>query len=172
MRDDFTFDRTAGNLVLDFANTVSERVTAPVERLTGYDRLLAFGRQTGLLPEADARRLAAEARREPAKAARALRDAVELREAAFHAFAAVSEGRPPDRRDLDVISDRHARLRLDPDLTWRAAAGPHSPDGFLAPVVRGAVDLLTSERRERVKRCANETCPYGRWCPGAGRGRS
>jgi len=170
----WVFDRTSGHLALDYANTVSGRATTPIERLDSYDALVAFAEQTGLLSAAAARRHESSARHHPQEAERALQEAVELREAIYHAFKAVSEGRAPERRDLGVLSDRHARLRLDPDLEWRAAAGPDALDAFLAPVVRAGIDLLVSAKRTNVKACDKDTCRFlfldtsknhsRRWC--------
>src|SRR5207302_22567 len=57
------FEFTGGNLCLDFTNTLSGRRAQPRERLTSYEDLVAWGRQAGVLTDADAlllERIAAE----------------------------------------------------------------------------------------------------------------
>jgi predicted RNA-binding Zn ribbon-like protein len=170
----WTFDRCAGHPALDFANTVSDRASAPVERLLDYFRLLDFARQAELIGPAAARRLEAEAKKHPGSAAKALGEAIELREALHAIFTAVASGRAPSQPDLDVLAERHGRFRLDPCLEWRWSAGPDALDSPVAPIVRSAVDLLLSDKCGVVKLCEKESCRWlffdssknhsRRWC--------
>jgi hypothetical protein len=60
------FDLSGGALCLDFANTWEDRERPETEKLRGYDALLAFARQTGLMSEGARERLAARAREDRA----------------------------------------------------------------------------------------------------------
>jgi len=171
----WTFDRTATHLALDFANTVSNRHTPPAtDHLESYEELVEFARQTGLVAKAEARRLALLGQQRPAAAAGVLAEAVALREALYRIFVAVAGGSTPRAGDIAVLNTHHARFRLDERFRWEWSARPDGLDAFLGPVVRSAIDLLTSDRRERVSLCAEETCLWlfldtsknrsRRWC--------
>jgi predicted RNA-binding Zn ribbon-like protein len=171
----WTFDRTAGHLALDFANTVSNRRTPPaIERLASYGDLAEFARQTGLVSAAEAKRLARVGEQRPEAAAGVLAEAVALREALYRIFESVATDATPRAGDVAVLNAHHARFRLDERFHWEWSARPDGLDAFLGPVVRAAIDLLTSERRDRVRRCADDTCLWiffdtsknrsRRWC--------
>ena len=171
----WTFDRTGGHLALDFANTVSNRHTPPAtDHLATYADLVEFARQTGLVPVAEAQRLARLGVQRSDAAAAILAEAVALREALYRIFAAVAGGTTPRASDIAVLNAHHARFRLDERFRWEWSARPDGLDAFLGPVVRAAIDLLTSERRDRVSTCADETCLWlfldtsknrsRRWC--------
>ena len=85
----------AGAVCLDFTNSLSGRMdTAPVDRIAGYDDLVAWAAQGGLLTDALAEGLRDEARRRPEEAAAVLARAVELRAAIHTAFVARAGGGP------------------------------------------------------------------------------
>lgn len=175
-----------GRLALDFANTVSgKRLTAPIERLNAYPDLVSWGRQVGVIDDAIARGLLAEAESDPRAAAQALRDAIAFREALFRAFRAVAEGAAPAPQDLDHLSRVLARARSREwmvcgeggacALVWPAEDA--SLDRVLWPVARSAADVLTSEEASRVRLCeatATDGCGWvfldetrnrsRRWC--------
>ncbi|HEU4384825.1 MAG TPA: ABATE domain-containing protein [Anaeromyxobacteraceae bacterium] len=174
-----------GRLSLDFTNTVSgKRILAPLERLNGYPDLVSWGRQVGALDAAQARRLLAEAERDPAAAARAFGEAIAFREALFRLFRAVAEGGAAAPEDLDHLSRVLARARTRERLVRRdgrfALEWPEddaSLDRVLWPVARSAAEVLTSRDVSRVRLCeatATEGCGWlfldetrnrsRRWC--------
>ena len=75
------FDLSGGHPVLDLINTLDHRFgdEGRVESLAGYDALLGFARQTGLLDPGQVRLLTKSVK--PQAGARALRSVRELREA-------------------------------------------------------------------------------------------
>jgi predicted RNA-binding Zn ribbon-like protein len=169
------FDRTAGHLALDFANTVSNRHAPPaIERLGSYGELVEFARQTGLVLEAEARRLAQLGEQRPDVADGVLAEAVALRDALFRIFEAVATEATPRASDIAVLNAHHARFRLDERFRWEWSARPDGLDAFVGPVVRAAIDLLTSDQRQRIRRCADDSCLWifldtsknrsRRWC--------
>jgi len=171
----WTVDQCAGHLALDFSNTVSDRDTpAAVEHLESYGALVEFARQTELVPAREARRLAELAAQRPEAAAGVLAEAVALREALYRIFAAVSAAATPRATDIAVLNAHQARFRLGEHFGWEWSARPDGLDAFLGPIVRAAVALLTSERRDRIRMCAADTCVWvfldtsknrsRRWC--------
>jgi len=169
------YDLSASHLALDFANTVKARHTStPIERLTAYEALVAFAEQAGLVDAQDGDRLRGWAAAHPDEAEALRREAVDLREALYDTFAAVAEERSPREEDLQILNTWVHRLVLGPDLRWAWSGGPDDPGAFLAPVVREAVDLLTSDWRNRVRICDADDCVWvfldrsknrsRRWC--------
>lgn len=171
-----------GALCLDFANTVSWRGSSePADRLPTYGELVRFFVQTGLLSDAEARRLQREAARRPDRAARTLRRAVELREALYRTFSGLSAGRPPQPSDLATLNallpEALARLRVSRDgsrFGWQWSGDAESLDRVLWPVARDAAVFLTSTGFSRLRTCENPRCGWvfldttksgtRRWC--------
>ncbi|HEY6106007.1 MAG TPA: ABATE domain-containing protein [Anaeromyxobacteraceae bacterium] len=174
-----------GRLSLDFINTVSGmRVVAPVERLNAYADLVSWGRQVGALDAAQARRLLAEAERDPGAAARALAEAIAFREALFRTFRAVAENGAPATEDLDSLNRVLSRARARERLVYRGGrcalgwpADDASLDRMLWPVACSAAEVLASAEVSRVRICeatATDGCGWlfldetrnrsRRWC--------
>ncbi len=157
----YVFELLGGHVGLDFANTVSgKRLQEPIERLLSYEDLLSWARQTGVLSEARARRLSAEARRRPAEAAAALRRAIEVREALFRLYRSVAERRDPAPGDLEIVNSALARALAHERLVREGGryrlAFPEklaALDSVLWPVLRAAAELLASGDLERVRIC-------------------
>lgn len=176
----YRFDFCGGQVAIDFTNTVGDRGADPEEHLNTFGDLLAWAEARGVLT----RRIAAVLRRQAATdhegARRAHRQAIELREALYHVLAAAAAKRQPAAGDLDALNAYVAR-------TFEGAA--LSPAGarftletrrradfadVLRPIVRAAVDLLTSDDVEHLGRCADESCAWlfldttrsrtRRWC--------
>jgi predicted RNA-binding Zn ribbon-like protein len=180
------FQLIAGNLCLDFLNTLDDRGDPEREQelLTSYSDLIAFLRQSVALPEAVARKLLARSERDVTASARTLERARHLREAVHRIFAAILEKRMPPADDLDEFNSEltrlSKRLRLQPGTNgfeWQWAGdsgGDPSFDRVLWPILRSAVALLTSPDLQRVRNCESETCQWlfldtsrnrsRRWC--------
>lgn len=177
-----TYDATAGRICLDFANTLSNRLSdEPHEWLDSYNNLLAWGRLVEVLSDEDARALLQEAAAQPEEAHGVLELAIELRESIYRIFSATASGRSPDATDLDGLNAAlaqalpHLRLVQDRDaFTWNWANKGNALDSMLWPVARSAGDLLTSEELQRVGECEGDGCGWlfldmsrnrsRRWC--------
>ncbi|MGE3741501.1 MAG: ABATE domain-containing protein [Geminicoccaceae bacterium] len=176
------FKFIAGNPALDFVNSVSGWVAgAPRgEHLRTYGDLVAWGLDAGLVAPRAAKRLLAEAARQPRAAAQALSRGVALRDCLHRLFAALAQGRPPARADLEAVNAAigdalaHQRLvRRGDGFVWDWDDAP-ALDRVLWPVLRAVTDLLTSERLARVRECGGERCHWlfldetknasRRWC--------
>jgi predicted RNA-binding Zn ribbon-like protein len=176
------FELSGGELCLDFANTVDNR-TSPerlADHLESYPALLSFGEQTGVVPASERQRLSRKAAQHPAEAARALRQALELRETLYRIFSAIAAGRQPAAADLRAlnrfVNASLSRLQVQPTAggySWR-----WQDDGALEALVwrvaKSAADLLTSPEAGKVRQCAAEDCAWlfldrshnrtRRWC--------
>jgi predicted RNA-binding Zn ribbon-like protein len=180
---DYTFDFCGGHLAIDFTNTVGSRGDVPEEHLRTFGDLAAWADARGVLSHADAQRLCREASRRPAAAHAALARALTLREALYRVIAAAAAAHQPSAADLGILN-AHVRTTLS---RLRLASRNHrlalvddgdnarTPDeAVLSPVVRAAVELLTSDAITRVRLCADESCGWlfldttrshtRRWC--------
>jgi predicted RNA-binding Zn ribbon-like protein len=167
-----------GVACLDFANSLDGRATAqPEEYLHTYADLVGWAHYAGLLDAATAAGLAGGP---PAAGEAALRTALELREAIFHAFVAVGRGDPVPTDALALVqrrfADAMAAARLAPaEAGFDWYYGQEGPDRAWWPVATSAVELLTAGPLDRVKVCAAEAGCIGlfldtsknrsrRWC--------
>jgi predicted RNA-binding Zn ribbon-like protein len=155
------FELTGGSLCLDFANTVDNRPTERArENLETYADLAAWARQSGILSTREEETLIGRARRAPLRAVRTLERARALREALFALFARA------DRSGLEALrvalpaAYRNPMLPSRPGyrLVWEE--DPEALDRMLGPIVRSAVDLLTSEQLDRVRVCGADNCDW------------
>lgn len=177
----YRFDFCGGHLAADFVNTVGTRAQAAQrqEHLVTYGDLVAWAEARAVLSRDDVAGLRAWARQHPAAARGDLGRALELREALYNVLAAIARGRRPRPEDLDAVNRfvnrsvgttlamEHNRLVLRPPPAT-------ATDLILQPVVRAAVELLTSVDAERLGICADESCGWvfmdrtrsrtRRWC--------
>ena len=177
-----TFDLSGGRLCLDFANTLSKRLTShPRELLASYGDLVAWSRQAGLVTEREAGVLIREAKRRRTDAAAVLERGVALREAIYRIFSAVAGERPAGGGDLATLNAALAEvlplLGIVPKgdgFGWGWTGDGQRLDRMLWPVTRSAADLLTSAERAAVRECDAQTCAWlfmdrsrnrsRRWC--------
>jgi len=177
----WTFHTGAGALCLDFANTLSwRRSSAPIERLQTTADLGSWARQLGLISRRDELRLRRAAAVHPGRSRHTLAQARALRETIFAIFAAISEGRVPDDRDLRSLEGFlkvalvHSRLA--------AATGPYHwvptlgarMEHVLWSIALSAGELLGSDQTARIGQCAGRDCRWlwldqtrnqsRRWC--------
>src|SRR5262245_2908116 len=179
----YTWDFCGGQLAVDFTNTVGSRGGAAEEHLKQFGDLLSWAETRGVIGRSAAQRLQREADKHPAAARNALGDALTLREALYRVMSAAASGRAPAASDLATVnvhveaSFSRARLQRASDrleLAFPSSAQAHLTAPILEPVVRAAVDLLTSDAIGRVRLCADESCAWlfldttrnrtRRWC--------
>jgi predicted RNA-binding Zn ribbon-like protein len=176
---EYAFDFSGGRLCLDFVNTTGGSRTK--EHLNTYHDLVSWGRQGGVLSDREAQHLEEMAARQPDEAARTLAVAILLREALFRIFTAAAEHRPQRPEDMEILNSAlcralsHVRIDVNEEGCVRAWAGDAAPDRMLWPVLRSAMDVLTSEEeRGRIHECESPTCAWlfmdtsrnhsRRWC--------
>jgi predicted RNA-binding Zn ribbon-like protein len=178
------FELIAGNLCLDFINTLDNRPSAqPKDLLAEYTDLVRFGEDTGFLDVSDANYMFERSHPASGDMQEALRRAIAMREAMYGVFSAIVAKRSVPRNSLGIlnayIQDAAAQARLvevSPDsrrFEWRF---DHltSPGGLLWPIARAAADLLASDQLAMVRTCSSPTCQWffldtsknhhRRWC--------
>ena len=155
-------------LSLAFANNFQWHDSdQPLESLTSYEELVAWGQGADVLTGPEAERLLQEAARRPGEAEAVLQQTTALRATIYRLFSAVAAGLPPEAGDLaafnDALSAALAQSRVVPTsegFTWDWTAAEDALDQMLRPVVQDAADLLTSGELDRVGRCADDRCGW------------
>lgn len=173
------FDLSGGNLCLDFANTLDNRVSKPSEHLHSYRHLIAWGEQAKVLSTEQGELLLKRASQQEAETV--FQRAIEVREAIYRIFAALAEGEMPEDADLALLNEvvasalAHSRIvRHEQHFHWDWQFEAGALDYVLWPVVRAAADLLTSDALPMLRMCAAEDCGWlfmdtsknqtRRWC--------
>jgi predicted RNA-binding Zn ribbon-like protein len=174
------FDLIAGNVALDFVNTLDDRHTQPKELLEHYSDLARFAEDTGLLEPSQADRLVKRSSSDPERAQHALRRARELREAIHDIFWAIMNKRPAPTPALAKLNSEvqtaAEHLRLVPvngHFEWRFD-DLKDFESLLWPIARAAADLLASDQLPYVRACSSKACEWffldtsknhhRRWC--------
>jgi predicted RNA-binding Zn ribbon-like protein len=150
-----------GALCLDLLNTTGARQSAsPRERLLTYADLLVWGRRAGILEGSRANRLGERMVKEPLAAYAALERTRELREQLYAVFRPVADGTDPSP---DVVAhlghwwrascNRRRLISRSGVFELHLQVGDDELDALVWPIVSSAVELLTSDRLTRLKRC-------------------
>ena len=176
------FELIAGNVCLDFINTLDDRPGGnPKELLKDYNDLARFGEDTGILTPQQADYFYERAQSLPQEAEEAVRRARDLREALHDIFWPLLNKQAAPQVAMDTLNahlhdaELHSRLvqhqgrverRFD-DLT-------SSFHAILWPIARTAADLLASSDLALVRACSSPTCQWlfldtsknhhRRWC--------
>jgi predicted RNA-binding Zn ribbon-like protein len=155
------FELTGGRLCLDFVNTVDNR---PSERrrelLETYADLASWSRQSGILSSREEEELLRRADREPRRASKVLARAISLREALFALFSRGDSAGLDGLRSALPAAYQGPVLEAGPpyQLLWKDDAA--ALDRMLGPIVRSAVELLTSAERDRIRVCGADDCDW------------
>lgn len=169
-------------MCLDFINTLDDRFSnEPKELLKSYIDLARFGEDTGVLTDAQVDRLFAASMQYADEAQRALRSAIELREAMYQVFWALIKKKPVPARSLMILnsyiqeSAQHMSLAArSGSFDWQFDDASNNFDAPLWPIAQSAAELLASDRLQFVRACASKTCEWlfldesknhrRRWC--------
>ncbi len=171
----YKYQFIAGNLALDFVNTVAFRADPgkKTERLQSAEDVHRWANQAHL-PDRTA------IKSSPLGSA-ALRHIREVREDLFAVFHAIAGDDPilPDTlaRVGNALQQCCAKRCLSVDgaeVRWTWRPGARSTDYLLYPVLTAATDLLTSVSRDLVRQCEDASCGWlfldrsnarkRRWC--------
>lgn len=176
------FEQVGGALCLDFANTVHCYSCENVrDDLHDFAAFVEWNKQWGTLSASEADSLIKEAHRKTTEAASVLERVKQLRLAIYQIFAAITEGRSPQKPLVvlnDVLAEGLGQLRLsltaDKSFEWTWVKNGGGLERLLWPIARSAAELLISEDRLRVRQCNGERCTWlfvdmsknksRRWC--------
>jgi predicted RNA-binding Zn ribbon-like protein len=174
------FDLAGGHPALDLVNSLDNRFRAdgPNEMLTGFDQLVRFLRETGLVSADQAQRL--QKKPDPAAAAQALQAVRELREASAAVLYAVARDESPPRPELKTLenyfleADRQRHLSWDGKPRWQWNDDESNPALTVWILTQSVQELLFSEQLAYLRTCDMDTCRWlfldtsknhsRRWC--------
>jgi len=167
-------------LCLDFANTVDWHASnSPKESLNKYADLIEWSTDRGII-SGDARAvLLRRSEEKPIEAQAVLEKAREVRENIYQILSDTAHGRAIKITDLKgfnkALASTLSHSRLGPyegELRWDWDSRSDKLDSVIWPVVKSAVDLMTSEAIKRVGECADEKgCGWLFWDSSRNRSR-
>ena len=171
-----------GDLSLDFVNTRSGPADGPpeLEGLTAYEDVVAWATRVGVLSQAQAAKLRRIAASDTGAAARAVGEALSVRETLSSVLVPLARGTEADRRAVNEVGRLASAAAAAGELTrvsgaaafdwtWSQGTELRAP---LWPVAFAAGELLRSPTLERLKGCAGCSFVYldeskngsRRWC--------
>ena len=165
----------AGNLALDFVNTVHNHgMPDPDDDLKIPADLVEWANQAGLLRTGEIRAL------KPGGPATRFRRALALRELLYAVFSHAAEGKRPKREALHQFQElyrkatRRAEFQGEANRYRLAWSATDPMERISHEIIRSAAGLLTSDALARVRQCAGENCSWlfvdtsrnglRRWC--------
>jgi predicted RNA-binding Zn ribbon-like protein len=176
---DTEYRTKTGWLCLDFANTLDWHASDnPVETLNKYGDLIEWSADRGIISGDAKDALSRKSEEKPIEAQAVLEKAREIRENIYQMLSNTAHGRPIKIADLKGFNKAlasmlsHSRLAAyEGGLRWDWDSYPNKLDSVIWPVVRSAVDLMTSEAIRRVGQCADERCGWLFWDSSRNRSR-
>jgi predicted RNA-binding Zn ribbon-like protein len=176
------FELIAGNLCLDFINTLDNRPSGkPKELLNNYYDLARFAEDTGIITPKQLHELSEPARIMPDEADDAVHRARDLREALYEIFSTLMNRRTAPQLAMENLNANlhdaalHSRLVQlkavqpkalesttfpDGHLVWRFDDPSSSFNAILWPIARAAADLLASSDVALVRTCSSPACQW------------
>lgn len=182
MRRPRQFELIAGPVCLDFVNTLDDRFSDhPKELLASYRDLARFAEQAAGLSQQHVDHLCVQSQESPQPAQRALKSAIQMREAMSEIFYALAREEPVPKAALAIFNSylqkaaQHARLApAEPHFEWQFDPAQDNLESPLWPIARSAAELLASDQVQYVRACASPTCEWlfldesknhrRRWC--------
>lgn len=177
--DSGTVSLWGGRLCLDFSNTVEWHAgDTPIDLIKAYRDLVVWAEHAKLLRKSDVATLLERARADPAAAEVVLVGAIELREALYHIFVSVVEGREPDRGDMEIFNRSlsramsKAQIKSDKgDFSLDLTNDRDSLEWFINPIVWSAAETLRSGELYKLKQCVDDSCGWLFWDTSRNRSR-
>jgi predicted RNA-binding Zn ribbon-like protein len=176
------FEITGGNLVLDFANTLSKRRSEhKEEQLLGYSDLIRWAMQAGVISSTEANRIFRWAEKHSKQATKVLQNAINLRESVYQIFSAIASHQEPNAPDMQILSQAMSSFSSKTELawtsnkaTWQWVDEEDNLEKIVWQVMQSCVDLLISDQLNRVRECEAGSCGWlfidhskngsRRWC--------
>jgi predicted RNA-binding Zn ribbon-like protein len=179
--DSALFQLVAGHPALDLVNTLDWRFrpSGSEELLNDYGDLLRFSKQSGLMTPSEVRKFATG---DPARKKRVLSSTKKLRECLASILYAIAGGQAPALDSVRTLSAFARTVRRSEDLAWRDSRlrwkanrdRTNVADTPFRKLASAALDLLTSEKINRLSACSNPECRWlfldgsknkgRRWC--------
>jgi predicted RNA-binding Zn ribbon-like protein len=156
-----TLSLLGGRLCLDFTNTLDPRMgKEPHDLLVDYAALAQWSQRVGVLTENETHSLLSKAHLHAVETTMIWQRAIELREMMYRVFSSIANESDPQAGDVEALRKTYVDMMAHTQLlgsangfTWNWVKSEEALDRMLWPIVRSAVDLLTSDEMKRVKQC-------------------
>lgn len=162
------FEFIAGDLCLDFANTIHDlRADDQEEELHQFSDLLQWAKEAGRLSTLEHDRLSEHYKRNRRKAALVFAKAVAIRDLLISIFSAIANGHPMSSENLSelnsVLAQTPGLVRVHKrsgriETEWTSSAG--GLEQVLFDILTNAAELLASDRLGRIRECASADCTW------------
>jgi predicted RNA-binding Zn ribbon-like protein len=158
------FDHNSGDLSLSFTNTNDWHASDhPEEILHTYNGLVLWAKSLQVVSSEEADQLWHLAGQRPLEAEEVYRRATQLRESLYRIFTAIIRGETFSERDFGTlnqeISSSYSNIRIrnkTEGFEWTWDQNPEALDKVIWPIVKAAVELLTSDQLDRLGQCADD----------------
>lgn len=160
------FDFFAGDLSLDFLNTLDPHAETIAERdsLKAFTHVIEWAAQVGVISASQRSQQILIANQDPQAAEVTFRQTVQFRESLFRLVLAKLEHQEPDpvvlSRFNEVLSAAFSHLQLHTTPSSYDLRLSMEPQlySLLWPIACAACQLLTSESSQFIRRCSDESC--------------
>lgn len=163
-----------GNIAIDFVNSIGGRnekgidnYTIRDEKVNSYEDIVDWAKEIGIISTTVSKKLIASASENLNETNKVFGRAKLLREALYRIFRHRIEEKKPLAEDLEILNKECLTARENQELIfssnnfiWDFKFEDHNLDIVLWNVALTAVELLTSERLPRLKRCPGEDCGW------------
>jgi predicted RNA-binding Zn ribbon-like protein len=150
----------------------------PVESLNKYADLIEWSAKRGIISGDAKDVLLRKSEEKPVEAEAVVEKAREIRENIYQILSDTVHGKPIKIADLKgfnrALAGTLSHSRLAPNergLRWEWDSSSDKLDSVIWPVVRSAVELMTSEAIKRVGQCADDRCGWLFWDSSRNRSR-
>lgn len=147
------FQFVAGNIALDFVNTVGDRLSSKRRDYFKSEKDIALWVKAAGLSSKD-------------KPEISLRETLTIRESLYKIFLSALNSRRPSKSDLNLLNNlvkkSKANWTLQPtndEFTWQWESGSSVPFS-MAQVAEAAVELLTSKDLRLLRQCRDAKCGW------------
>ncbi|MGH7648650.1 MAG: CGNR zinc finger domain-containing protein [Gemmatimonadaceae bacterium] len=166
-----TFQFIAGNLALDFVNTVAYRAGVARDDLPTAEHVRRWARAAGLLGDRNSLLLGKHQLDR-------IHDVRETLHQLFQSLSGDSSRRANAlarvNREFAAVTAKRQVRRAAGKLEWTWVTAANDPDKILGPILWSAMELLVGGKSPRVRQCEDETCGWlfidrsqggrRRWC--------
>lgn len=154
----------SSHVCLGFANTLQWHASEhPEETLHSYVDLVTWAQGVGLVSDHKARKLLRDAADRPVEASQVLKRVIVLRETIYRIFVALVHEKSPAEADLAELNTTLTKMtsgariiKTAKGFAWSWDVDEDTLDSLIWPIALSALELLTSEERERVGQCADD----------------
>lgn len=170
-------------LCLDFVNTLGNHLNKNMYRdyLTSYSTFVQWSQKVEIINADQANFFLEKSNKKSLEARDIFKRVIELREALFRILFAVISKKTPDQEDINLLNREIESVLPFSELQYtdntfvlNRLMEPNQLDWMLSIIVNDMIELLTSDKLDRLKICCDDHCGWifldmsknrsRRWC--------